>query len=241
MRQTPILFSAPMVRALIAGSKGQTRRLLDGWTDEPPAFVEGGAITAFDARERPYRWPRTHAIGDELYVREAWRVAQQYDGFAPVYSASGKPVLPARGMTVLFEAGGSIANQANGRWEPDNSYPPERPEWAGKVRQGMHMPRWASRITLAVTDVRVQRLQDIDRDDAKAEGIPEFWHDAVKIGLPRAAEDHGHVWDNHTSVENYRMLWEAINGPDSWAANPWVAAYTFTLELGNIDQIARAA
>ena len=88
------------------------------------------------------------------------------------------------------------------------------------------MPRWASRITLTVTDVRVQRVQDISEQDVLAEGVD--WKDA---------------WEDAFVVSNikdaYRDLWNSINGKKHpWESNPWVAAYTFTVRLGNIDQVA---
>ena len=113
------------------------------------------------------------------------------------------------------------------------------------------MPRWASRITLAVEAVRVERLHDVTRDDAMAEGIPQMHGEACSIGLieprgggPRNGPNSRDIWDNSTSVENYARLWDSINGKRApWASNPWVWVVTFSrmenvrwLERG-IDQI----
>lgn len=251
-RDLPILFSAPMVRALLAGTKTQTRRAISlptkgeyvrpdmgGWE---PTTVGGAGVTLAGGASVPEQaaiWNQTtgttlamrYRVGDRLYVREHWRVSSQYDDHAPAHSKDGKPVLRRCGMTVMFEAGGSIANDRLGRWTPDNDYPPSRPDWAGKFRQGMHMPRWASRITLTVTEVRVERLQDIGADDAIAEGIELSGNGYAAPGMS---------WVGSPELA-YRCLWQAINGEGSWEANPWVAAYTFTVALGNIDQLARAA
>lgn len=225
MADRPTPFQPPMVRALLAGTKTQTRRGMSlrrfrGFTEFGPSDTPG---YDWHFRDRQMRWHDfRHAdllaelpvkVGDRLWVGEALRREETDQGVPyKVYTADGdQPEHVAAG------------------WH-----------WKVKALAGRYCAKVYSRITLHVTEVRVQRLQEIDRDDAKAEGIPEFWHDAAKIGLPRADEDGGHVWDNHTSVENYRMLWEAINGPGSWDANPWVAAYTFTVERANIEH-ARAA
>ena len=95
------------------------------------------------------------------------------------------------------------------------------PRW----RPSIHMPRSASRLTLTVTEVRVQRLQDISEEDARAEGIEgEFlpWPQGYWTYRPYFAE-----------------LWNSLHGPDAWDANPWVVALSFTVQHGNIDQIGK--
>lgn len=232
MADLPISFSAPMVRALLAGTKTQTRRLAP-----EPSFPADGCNNAsmggrnnwFDywASDRPgtHRFKTKYAVGDRLYVREHWRVSQKWDETAP-------RDLPRQTMTVFCEAGGSIANQKSGKWEPDNDYPTSRPDWVGRFRQAMHMPKWASRITLVVTDVRVERLQDISEDDAAAEGWPAP-EDRAKAGIAEIKDAYPIGW--------YAWLWDSINGPGAWAANPWVVAYSFRVVMGNIDKIERAA
>ena len=144
----------------------------------------------------------------------------------------------------MFNAGGSIANHEEGgwvdgflvnklAWRPDD-WPKagEKIEWAGKFRQGMHMPRWASRITLIVTDVRMQRLQEISSGDATAEGVgqdSDGWHDYQMPGTQCCANARA----------SFRTLWDSLNAVRGygWDANPWVAAYTFRPILGNIDQV----
>lgn len=239
MTDKGILFSAPMVRALIreverpGEGKTQTRRGLKGGAlaahepDWKAKRVNGvWWLMADTANVRGSIAPSLRiAVGDRLYVREAWRVSKNYDHFAPVTPKPGTPALLPRTMTVMFEAGGSIANQASGRWEPDNGYPSRdpviMPDWAGKFRQGMHMPRWASRLTLTVSEVRIERLQDISEGDAQAEGIT----------FARFAKDG----TGPSFAAGYAKLWDDINGPGAWALNPWVAASTFSVALGNID------
>jgi hypothetical protein len=85
------------------------------------------------------------------------------------------------------------------------------------------MPRWASRITLEITDVRAQRLQDISEEDAKAEGAAFF--DGRPIHHHGWRHDLGSVWS--TANLSFQSLWSKINGPDSWTENPWVWVITF--------------
>jgi hypothetical protein len=196
MADKPILFSGPMVRALIAGTKTQTRRALNPqpaqnsaglWTwQRPGVSVQGDGLTLALAQRI--------AIGDRLYVREHWRTWAGLDGVAP------RDMVANVGLQYEATAQPSV-------------------DQAGRFRQGMHMPRWASRLTLTVTDVRVERLHDISEADAIAEGI--------------ATGDY--------PVDVYASLWDSINGPGSWAGNPWVAAYTFTIQMGNIDALPLAA
>jgi len=104
----------------------------------------------------------------------------------------------------------------------------------------MHMPRWASRLTLTVRDVRVQRLQDISEADAQAEGCLMDPEPDEYGGLMPAEIAHdngiGDVgWDS--ARDWFANLWNTINGPDAWEANPWVAAISFDVHRGNIDEV----
>lgn len=216
MSDKPILFSAPMVRALLAGTKTQTRRVIKGATAicrEPGWEAHRAADGAWRimADTAAVRGEATvyldRAVGDRLYVRE-WIERAGYGGEAVGYPADGS-------------------------WLPNTPW-----RWS---RSGIASPRDLSRITLTVTDVRVQRLQDITNDDCIAEGVPVHPNtDAPRTGLAidDFARRHGLI--SHYGGK-YRRIWNAINGARSWNANPWVAAYTFTVALGNIDQIARAA
>ncbi|MFP9138715.1 hypothetical protein ACLI1C_16165 [Devosia sp. XGJD_8] len=215
MADRSILFSGPMVRALLAGDKTQTRRRMGyqlpaGYTPAQPGQILGGTV-----KEVPFRF----SVGDQLYVREHWRTDVTWAGIAPRDIPEGQPV--------EYQAGGfsdlaGVTVHFGGAW-----------------RRGMHMPRWASRITLKVTDVRAERLQDISEADAKAEGL--------QIHLDGDADDNGRArlsqyyrgsdkleWVSDP-VEAYLALWDAINGAGAAEANPWVAAYTFTVRQVNID------
>lgn len=215
MADRPILFSGPMVRALLAGTKMQTRRILN----PQPNMLNGGQPlnNGRGSYSTEKGWKRYRiAAGDRLYVREAWRVSNEYDEVAP-RDLNHK-------TRVHFEADPSM---------PDRLI--DIDAMTGKFRQGMHMPRWASRLTLMVSDVRVQRLQDISRDDAIAEGlslasnrIEEFWRWPEPM--------HKQLW--LSPVAAYRALWDSLNADRGfgWDVNSWVVAVTFSVEHRNIDR-----
>jgi len=216
MREIGIQFSAPMVRAILDGSKTVTRRTVKGPT--PRQFGEIPADHRPElARVLKMSWAwvdhRGHATGktfrcpygqpgDRLWVREAWRTTSVWDGDAP------KNIVPGV-SPISYEADGADARLT------------------GKFRPGMFMPRWASRIDLEVTDVKCERLQAITTAEAVAEGIDRDTRQ-LSDGDWRDYLDTGHAWAD--PVRSYRSLWELLNGedgPDSWRANPWVFAISF--------------
>lgn len=205
MKTRPILFSAPMVRAILEGTKTQTRRAVkDRHIDAaPPAcFFQW-------LRERcPYGQP-----GDRLWVREAWcPIPPQdpnYNGGRPIaidYAAShGRESHQWRVMDDL----------GTRRWKPS-----------------IHMPRWASRILLEITAVRVELLQDISDNDIEAEGTAQWVKDGGKVMCPPPGFDGW--WpdeDGNFYVKPNRVafcsLWESVNGLRAWDANPWVWVIDF--------------
>lgn len=218
MADRPITFSGAMVRALLAGTKTQTRRVITkpGLLEHGllPSGTGGIPMSTTDMGFILYQQPR-YQIGDRLYVREHWRTWQAYDALAP------RDLSPD--LSVQYEAG---------QEEPW----PDLGDMAGKFRQAMHMPKWASRITLHVTEVRVQRLQEISEEDAKAEGIvPNPVSGRYFCGM----DEVGPV-TSKSPITAYAWLWNSINGEDAWMQNPWVTATSFEVERCHIDQ-ARAA
>lgn len=229
MGDKPIIFSAPMVRALLDGRKTQTRRVLP---KSHPRFPHHNQINmdvlCFDPK-RPEAWywdgvhdrvgasyPLRYAVGDRLYVREqcaTWGRGLEREPveFPVVYAADD-----AEWDDIKHDARNSKTGD----------------EW--KIRPSIHMPRWASRLTLTVTDVRVTRLQDISEADAAAEGC-ECDTDGWRDYLFPSTQCCG------TARESYRTLWNSLHGPDAWDANPWVVAVSFTVQRGNIDQLAQVA
>ncbi|MCH4893419.1 hypothetical protein GO308_09890 [Sphingomonas sp. SFZ2018-12] len=237
MTDRPIIFSAPMVRALLAGRKTQTRRLLRNPeyygcpTGDCPHDRQSecnAAMVALSAKEAGY------AAGDRLWVRETWRVAPDAcEGWAPDavpcvgwidYRAGGEAQVRAPSFSHVLDAFGK-------RVDADWDCLPDR--W----RPSIFMPRWASRITLLVDDVRVQRLQDISEADIAAEGVradpPKLAQTAPgRVNMTPITWSEG---QDYTASSAFKRLWNSLHGPGAWAANPWVVALTFRLQLGNID------
>ena len=196
--ERPILFNGHMVRALLAGTKTQTRRAL-----APDLFISsGGAVVRMASAGpattgiREAHCPYWREPGDRLWVRETWSTHACLDHLPP----GGCP------KSVHYWADGEIQT--------------------GKRRPSIHMPRRLSRITLEVTGVCVERLQDISEADALAEGIVPT---CGGYGLP--AGEHYHAADPRQS---YFSLWESTNGPGSVEANPWLWCVEFRrVEVGH--------
>lgn len=234
MRERPILFQGDMIRALLAGMKTQTRRAVKPQPDFDTARAalgrhvgderagydhlfhsiglrDGGAWGFVQPNIRsPYGGP-----GDRLWVREAFRTYAGYDGesmkeMQQRLSCTDDEM--TRVAPIVFEADGVTRN-----WLAAGAAP-------GRYRHARFMPRWASRITLEITEVRVERLQAITSADCFAEGIDtegddfnEGEHYEIAGGIPAER------WA-------YARLWERINGRDPakcWDANPWVWVVSF--------------
>lgn len=215
MTDRPILFSAPMIRAILreikepTTGKTQTRRVTE--TTRKP--IGPGQILVMEGPRfggTAYRFEPRYRVGDRLWVREAWAPHSLYDHMPPRDMPRSK---------IFYLA--------------DESYSPS----GSRGRPGIHMPRWASRLTLIVTDVRVQRLHDIDDADAAREGVEcreGMWGTWNADGTLRCGGA-----DNPR--EAFRCLWININGTGSWDENPFVVAITFRPILANIDTLAEAA
>jgi hypothetical protein len=213
MADRPILFSGAMVRALLAGTKTQTRRQIKPRGNRPSLF-NGDWSDSYVLDPGNEIWRKQDIrieIGDRLLVRETWQ-GLSFGDYTPTKS---------RQCEVRYAATDPCADlDAEARGYP----------W----RPSIFMPRWASRLTLAVTEVRVERLQDIKEDDAIAEGARQY---SSSTRLSRAFNAD---WKG-IYREGYAELWNSINGDGSWESNPWVVVYTFQVQHGNIDQIERAA
>ena len=212
-RERPILFSGSMVRAILDGNKTQTRRVVKRQRDmefdlhDPhygPYWLSyvAGSAEGDDAKVRcPYG-----KLGGRVWVREAWGLFNDL-GFCDT-SCTGLVGLPDDWH---------LAYRAD-HIDPKHGDGPHRPVW----RPSIFMPRWASRITLEITDVRVEPLQQISEADAREEGVTDHqgkWWDGSPV-------IHG-KWTGPR--EAYQALWESINGPESWDSNPWVWAVKFRL------------
>lgn len=218
VKERPILFSGPMVRAILEGRKTQTRRVLK---DQPTEKPQGRWSWIASSSERgesgkfQYSWPdpdgnaftirgREQAvryrcpygkIGERLWVRETWVPMSTFE--------------PSSETGALYRATESDQyRDKDFNWKPS-----------------IHMPRWASRITLEITGVRIERLNNIDLADCIAEGIEWKYRD-----------DKTTHWRDYSGLDvscttsayfSYQTLWESINGPLSWSLNPWVWVVEF--------------
>lgn len=206
MKQRPLLFTPPMVREVLDGTKTQTRRLVKGmaleWLSTPVGF-DKEFLALPENSLSPYGY-----AGDRLWVRETCRAEELPDGGDGVrYLADDHflPIQPTEGAAdqwiELYHYRGGSGGGMYGLTVPS-----------------IHMPRWASRITLEITGVRVERLQDISEADCIAEGCAGG-HGAIP-GYDYAA----------TPIEHYHWLWNSINGRGSWEQNPWVWVIEFKRE-----------
>ena len=182
MTERPILFSGAMVRAILAGQKTQTRRIIK---PSPPRVMEAPQGHEFSVAGHDHRCPYGQP-GDRLWVKET----HIRRGDSAIYRADLDGV-EAAGMGAMY-----------GGWKPS-----------------IFCKRIHSRLTLEITAVRVERLQDISMADAVAEGVEPT---------------EGRLWKSYTSsmafshpASSYASLWESINGPGSWAKNPWVWVVEF--------------
>lgn len=209
--ERPMLFSAPMVRAILAGEKTQTRRVIK---PQPPDTHPHPGFTLFSTcakDEGAFCWRssksstatvghRAHCpygrVGDRLWVRETFHLCPHCERVTS-YRAGG-----------WREAPSGAPDDGGDRCDTDDQ--PLSPKCAAHGwKPSIHMPRWASRITLEVTGVRVERVQNISEADARAEGAASML--VPDDDFPQRSYQLG-----------FKALWARINGAESWAANPWV-------------------
>jgi hypothetical protein len=209
MTERPILFSGPIVRALLDGSKTQTRRIVK---PQPPMGTRD-VFTFHHPSPRTHYWafdgdslldwaypcPQGD-LGDRLYVREAWQ-------------HSNHPLGPYEPDCDVFYRADYLDDPLGADLE--RSADGIRRQW----RPSIHMPRAASRITLEVTGVRIERLNDISEDDARAEGCAPAWLDVNGQDV--------NAYGKPTYRQGFARLWRDINGAESWDANPWVWVVEF--------------
>lgn len=247
MKERPILFSAPMIRALLAGKKTQTRRLVKPQPERVPDWSCPGvdglrffgmtfAETLLDGRppyppellERcPYGVP-----GDRLWVRETWAVKAiglgYIDDLKSVHAYGGVPLAPgcwlrARGTDALVEYAAHPTSMEELARSP--GFTSFRRDAPSRWRPSIFMPRWASRITLENAEVRVQRLHDISEADAEAEGVEFFDGMYDDVDLRRSARLAGCSHEDARAW--FAWAWDHINGASAWERNPWVWAVSF--------------
>lgn len=228
MRERGIIFNAEMVRAVLEGRKTQTRRVCN--EIDPSNFpgclskrqwarVNNAIPMAFG----PDDFCPFGSVGDRMWVRETWSDVNHYGCSAVAYRADGE-------VRDLNEDDGEENDPNLEKYWFANWYPDLISGTEGRWTPSIHMPRWASRITLEITGVRLERLQDISESDAAAEGIeplplepdmPQFYHEYFPIGIKNGLRC------NMSAASSFSGLWEAIYGKESWQANPWVWVIEF--------------
>lgn len=236
MTDRPILFSAPMVRALIEDRKTQTRRIFKPQPEDAGnGYVRiNGHLGSTDFLMReiaPRHWTRIK-VGDRLWVRESVTRFDKGTCDQHVWYRAGHNT---REFYQMFTA--DIAGRTDGEWPHD-----EGPAGGAPYKvPSIHMPRWASRLTLPVSGVKIERLQDISEEDAIAEGCTPTDDGMFIIPGQYLASDAKVPRKAVTAVSAFGSLWRQINGDSSWDDNPWVVAYTVSVIKQNIDDIERAA
>lgn len=206
MNTRPILFSAEMVRAILDGRKSQTRRVIKPQPDKRPAEYmrwypnvnsknrlhyasEGHMRKGLPIDFCPYGQP-----GDRLWVRESWALDTEYDRLP------GSKIPKFGQDRIWYLADGP------------------KPGLAGRTRSSRFMPRWASRITLEIVNIRVERVQEITYHDCIAEGMIDVPRLEKRISIP-----------GERPIEQYQLLWDSINIKRGygWFVNPWVWVIEF--------------
>ena len=273
-RDIPIIFSAPMVRALLDGRKTQTRRLLKPQPPKPEDFpgsvfglsravadgVEMFSLNDYDRLPKhPTKWDLVgsvgvargagfpmeynarYAAGDRLWVREKWQTGMTGDSPKIAYAATPDLVDidawdgPDEGIGPSFNydrcPGAKWCD-----WLPDvlNNDGPWRPS--------IHMPHRASRLTLVVEGVKVERLQEISEEDARTEGVAICPNNSSpsKPYYLSAPDEDGSVISWPGARMAFQDLWDKLHGATAWDANPWVVALTFAVHKANIDSLSAA-
>lgn len=241
MTERGMIFNAEMVRAILDGRKTQTRRVMK----VQPESNQLGLLLITDSTKHSdigkYHWAESNAtgnhvrsklfscpfgaVGERIWVRETWATLGNEDGCYVDWEdnlCKGDERSAAR----IYRASCEQRPGDYGLWSiPDDAYwKPHTKEhkFEGAWRPSIHMPRWASRITLEITDVRVERLNTISEEDARAEGIIDGG--CLNCGEP---EPCGCANPEPDATDAFAYLWQSIYGQESWNANPWVWVISF--------------
>jgi hypothetical protein len=213
-KERPMLFSGPMIRALLDGSKTQTRRVVK-WPLKANTAVSYGE-NAIDYGRNHHADPTADIIrlcpygqpGDRLWVRETCRAEEAPHGIDGIRYIADDFWQPIKNTVEAAEQWGKMFNYRRVR---------------GATVPPIHMPRWASRLLLEIKAVRVERLQHISERDVRAEGCEMRQFNLLFMDAAERKRAYTDLYGN---------LWVSINGPESWAANPWVWVVEFKVIAG---------
>ncbi|HCF5848268.1 hypothetical protein [Pseudomonas aeruginosa] len=240
MKERPILFTGPMVRAIIEGWKTVTRRVMKYQPHEDASVTVGNYnVTVVDRHGEQQPGPEAFGAwwsdgergcicphgqpGDRLWVRETWTDVNLCGAPALAYRAD-------EDIRDLMEEPGFLDDRGAFNYDDPRVKPYPFACWYADLdqarwRPSIHMPRWASRILLEITAVRVERLQDISDDQAEAEGV-EGPENITNVDVWDGAERELFNAMNQPRAR-FRRLWSDINGSESWDSNPWVWCIEF--------------
>ena len=226
MKERGMIFNGEMVRAILDGRKTQTRRMLTPRQLEMIGYAaQAGECYPLESGQQHansqayYReWCPFGQLGDCIWVRETWADVNHDGCPAVAYRADGE-------VRDLHEDDGDEDDPRLEKYWFAAWYPDLISGTEGNWKPSIHMPRWASRITLEITGVRVERLQDISEEDAEAEGID-------MEALADAQDCYDCIADHNftgrpTAAGHFSYLWQSIYGAESWQANPWVWVVEF--------------
>lgn len=241
MKERGMIFNSEMVRAILDGRKTQTRRIMK----VQPESNQLGLLLITDSTKHSdigkYHWAESNAtgnhvrsklfsspfgaVGERIWVRETWATLGNEDG-CYVDWEDNLCKGDERSAAWIYRASCEQRPGDYGLWSiPDDAYwKPHTKEhkFEGAWRPSIHMPRWASRILLEITDVRVERLNAISEEDARAEGIIDGG--CLNCGEP---EPCGCANPEPDATDAFAYLWQSIYGQDNWNANPWVWVIEF--------------
>ncbi|MGQ6288764.1 hypothetical protein ACUNF7_09000 [Serratia sp. IR-2025] len=246
MKERPVIFNGEMVRAILDGRKTQTRRIVNRSADIESIsthldWVHSGAYGKCRPSDKEYankaeslKSSGLHAFrdangrlfglhcpfgytGDRLWVRETFAILGNEDG-CPIDWDGNLIKGDEKHAARIYKASCWQEPGNYGLW----SIPDRDTQYEGNWRPSIHMPRWASRMTLEITAVRVERLNDISQEDAQAEGME------LTGWIPSYSNpDNAGFDETFTPYDNFAMLWQSIYGEESWSANPWVWVISF--------------
>lgn len=229
MKERGMIFNGEMVRALLDGRKTQTRRIMKAQPSED--FTPMNMALEADYKAR---WYTPGIVDKDGYLqpagKEVFGVANENEGYSCPFGAVGDRIW-VRETWARYNIDQDSHDMAYRATIPE-----DWPE-SGRWRPSIHMPRWASRITLEITDVRVERLNAISEQDAQSEGVhTEVWDQTVVARNYAAIDEFFQFWSedmphyvemNQLYRSSFRSLWESIYGAENWQANPWVWVIEF--------------
>lgn len=259
-RQIPMLFSPAMVNALLAGRKTETRRMIHSVSDDLRIYIKKSKTSGLDGLQNIHDAARRGdlrcAPGNLIWVRENWRVGawraehwargnEECDAQIAVdYMAdqyARKEWLKGSNPDMMLRLIDQSRHDAkkDGNFKQDAEFQYRWPPGGSpcRVRPSIHMPKFASRLTLRVTSYNVERLHDISSRGCLAEGtLPD--HEILRSISAGHSEKHRRNEYHRAHVSAYQTLWNTINGSNAWAANPWVDVTKFEVIHQNVKYVA---